>query len=211
MNKNAATDNLNFNRFFDAPTYSPRPEPARYAVRVTGWRLLNTVTLLGLGIYKAMATYRGQASTPTTLDWVIGVVWATISYWAGFIETENPTRAAWLFQDDWWPVMYVWLRLLGLLTLGPGLLFAIVYGTLFLKAELLVAVASCLIAPLFIWLLCMWAQTQRRRRRRARNCDFEMAWTAGNFVDEINREIQGEIQLQAEPPLYPMQARLAKD
>ncbi|KAJ7218874.1 hypothetical protein B0H12DRAFT_327154 [Mycena haematopus] len=45
-------------------------------VKVTLWRLLNTVLVLGLGVYKAVAAYRGQQTAPTTLDWILGVLWA---------------------------------------------------------------------------------------------------------------------------------------
>jgi hypothetical protein len=45
----------------------------------TPWRALNTILLLGLGAYKAIATYRGQTIGPTTADWLIGVVW-TLMY-----------------------------------------------------------------------------------------------------------------------------------
>jgi hypothetical protein len=50
-------------------------------IKVTPGRLLNTVLVLGLGIYKATATYRGQDTTPTTLDWIIGVLWALMCVW----------------------------------------------------------------------------------------------------------------------------------
>ncbi|KAJ7461601.1 hypothetical protein FB451DRAFT_1404833 [Mycena latifolia] len=66
-------------------------------VKVTPWRLLNTVLVLALGIYKAAASYLGQSIAPTTLDWIIGVVWTLICYWVGFAEQENST---WFFSHD---------------------------------------------------------------------------------------------------------------
>ncbi|KAJ7773499.1 hypothetical protein B0H14DRAFT_2276757, partial [Mycena olivaceomarginata] len=49
--------------------------------KVTPWRLLNTCLVLGMGIYKAAVTYRGQDAAPTTLDWIIGVLWALMCVW----------------------------------------------------------------------------------------------------------------------------------
>jgi hypothetical protein len=45
------------------------------AATVTPWRLLNTVVVLGVGAYKAVTTYLGQTTGPTTADWIIGVAW----------------------------------------------------------------------------------------------------------------------------------------
>ncbi|KAJ7743626.1 hypothetical protein B0H16DRAFT_1561134 [Mycena metata] len=74
--------------------------PKEPKVKVTLWRLLNTAILLMLGIWKAAATYKGQITAPTTLDWIIGVLWALISYWLGIIEQENPACVPWLFERD---------------------------------------------------------------------------------------------------------------
>jgi hypothetical protein len=46
------------------------------AATITPWRLLNTMVVLGVGAYKAVTTYLGQTTGPTTADWIIGVVWA---------------------------------------------------------------------------------------------------------------------------------------
>ncbi|KAF8198276.1 hypothetical protein K438DRAFT_1967016 [Mycena galopus ATCC 62051] len=35
--------------------------------------LLNIVLVLGLGVYKAAASYLSQEIAPTTLDWILGV------------------------------------------------------------------------------------------------------------------------------------------
>ncbi|KAJ7692463.1 hypothetical protein B0H17DRAFT_1061526 [Mycena rosella] len=57
--------------------FEVRPTPAsRITVKITPWRLFNVVVVLSLGIYKATATYLGQPTALTTLDWIIGVVWA---------------------------------------------------------------------------------------------------------------------------------------
>ncbi|KAF7366754.1 hypothetical protein MSAN_00933600 [Mycena sanguinolenta] len=70
-------------------------------IKVTIWRLLNTIVVLGLGIYKAVAAYLGQQTTPTTLDWVIGVFWAVIGYWVSFLEdAQLGPRGRWFFTQD---------------------------------------------------------------------------------------------------------------
>ncbi|KAJ7032864.1 hypothetical protein C8F04DRAFT_1106018 [Mycena alexandri] len=74
--------------------------PKEPEVEITLWRLINTAILLVLGIWKAAATYRGQSTAPATLDWIVGVLWALISYWVGIIEQENPECALWLFERD---------------------------------------------------------------------------------------------------------------
>jgi len=45
-------------------------------VKITPWRLLNTVFILGVGIGKAVSASQGQSTAPDILDWVIGVLWA---------------------------------------------------------------------------------------------------------------------------------------
>jgi hypothetical protein len=45
-------------------------------VELTGYRLLMTGIILGLGIPKAVYSYSGQSLISTTLDWVAGIVLA---------------------------------------------------------------------------------------------------------------------------------------
>ncbi|KAJ7045132.1 hypothetical protein C8F04DRAFT_1067826 [Mycena alexandri] len=61
----------------------------KFYVTMICWRLLNTMVMLGLGIFKAVVTYRGQPTAPKTLDWVTGVVWALISYWMALFEADS--------------------------------------------------------------------------------------------------------------------------
>ncbi|KAJ7319079.1 hypothetical protein DFH08DRAFT_970975 [Mycena albidolilacea] len=96
-------------------------------VKVTPWRLLNTVLVLGLGIYKATATYRGQDTTPTTLDWIIGVLWALIAYWASFLEDAHLSPGArWFFDLDVSQILWS----LFLLILWPSALGLLCWGTI---------------------------------------------------------------------------------
>ncbi|KAF7326432.1 C6 finger domain [Mycena sanguinolenta] len=70
-------------------------------IKVTVWRLLNTIVVLGLGIYKAVAAYLGQQTAPTTLDWVIGVLWTVTGYWVSFLEdAQLGPRGRWFFTQD---------------------------------------------------------------------------------------------------------------
>jgi hypothetical protein len=45
-------------------------------VELTGYRLLNTGVILGIGLPKAVYSYNGQALISTTLDWLGGVILA---------------------------------------------------------------------------------------------------------------------------------------
>jgi hypothetical protein len=45
-------------------------------VKVTAWRALNTIVIFGFGMGKAVSTYLGYSTVPTTLDWIFGVMWA---------------------------------------------------------------------------------------------------------------------------------------
>ncbi|KAK7052274.1 hypothetical protein R3P38DRAFT_3594900 [Favolaschia claudopus] len=70
-------------------------------VKVTPWRLLNTFLVLGLGVYKSVSTYRGQDTAPTTIDWILGVLWALIAYWISFLENADlGPRGQFFFASD---------------------------------------------------------------------------------------------------------------
>ena len=45
-------------------------------VELTGYRLLTSGVILGIGIPKAVYSYKGQALISTTLDWLAGVILA---------------------------------------------------------------------------------------------------------------------------------------
>ena len=47
-------------------------------IELTGYRLLTTGVILGVGIPKAVYSYKGQALISTSLDWVAGVVLAVM-------------------------------------------------------------------------------------------------------------------------------------
>ncbi|KAJ7824638.1 hypothetical protein B0H13DRAFT_2681158, partial [Mycena leptocephala] len=70
------------------------------AATITPWRLLNTVVVLGVGVYKAVTTYLGQTTGPTTADWIIGVAWTLIAYWVSFFDDPTPNQSSWFFARD---------------------------------------------------------------------------------------------------------------
>ncbi|KAJ7902420.1 hypothetical protein B0H13DRAFT_2513452 [Mycena leptocephala] len=86
------------------------------AATITPWRLLNTVVVLGVGAYKAVTTYLGQTTGPTTADWIIGVAWALFAYWVSFFDDPTPNQSNWFFTRD--VSKLSGLLLLGLVYLG---------------------------------------------------------------------------------------------
>ena len=53
------------------------PSSARpFAVKITGYRLLNILIVLALGTVKLGMTLRGYSLVPTALDWITGVLFA---------------------------------------------------------------------------------------------------------------------------------------
>ena len=52
--------------------------PPPLGVKLTGYRLLNMITVFGIGITKGILTYMGQSTAPTTLDWIGGALLAVV-------------------------------------------------------------------------------------------------------------------------------------
>ncbi|KAF8150335.1 hypothetical protein K438DRAFT_1779110 [Mycena galopus ATCC 62051] len=71
-------------------------KPPSSEVKLTPWRAINTIFILVLGVYKATGTYLGQTTGPTTLDWILGVLWFLITYWVEPIVPYYELRA----EDD---------------------------------------------------------------------------------------------------------------
>jgi len=74
-------------------------------IRTTRWRVLNTYFLLIVGTAKSVSAYRNASTAATSLDLVIGIFWALISYWFSLFETEHPSIIPWLFKPivlDMW-------------------------------------------------------------------------------------------------------------
>ncbi|KAF8898061.1 hypothetical protein CPB84DRAFT_1748068 [Gymnopilus junonius] len=78
----------------------PWPQSSQRRIRITTWRFFNTAFILSFGISKAVYTYQGLSTTPNTLDWILGVFWASTSYWFGLLESERRDLWPWFFQRE---------------------------------------------------------------------------------------------------------------
>ncbi|KAJ7872337.1 hypothetical protein B0H14DRAFT_2570340 [Mycena olivaceomarginata] len=101
------------------------------SVKITPWRVFNTLLVLGLGVYKSVGTYQGQTVGPTTVDWIGSLVWATIVYWVSLYEPlvdddpDSEELFVWIFCRD--------LSGINLLTFPVLWLFVTVWMTGFTK------------------------------------------------------------------------------
>ncbi|TDL14076.1 hypothetical protein BD410DRAFT_290972 [Rickenella mellea] len=69
--------------------------------KLTLYRLSIVLLTAGFGTSKALSAYRGHSSTPTTLEWVYGVVLTIAFYWVGLYEDNPPPQMMWLFDKDY--------------------------------------------------------------------------------------------------------------
>jgi len=113
-------------------------------VKITPWRLLNTVFVLWVGIGKAVSMHQGQSIVPSTLEWIMGVIWASISYWLYLIGTQHPNTLSWFFQNDLNEQNKLF-KLFGLLLHSSFVPFAI-------RTSTLVAITMDLEVPLLVLL-----------------------------------------------------------
>ncbi|KAJ6478392.1 hypothetical protein C8R45DRAFT_783838, partial [Mycena sanguinolenta] len=69
--------------------------------RLTIYRILFFVLTAGLGGIKAVSSYQGHVTVPTTFDWVYGIVVVSGLDWLGLYQEECPGRLPpWLFEMD---------------------------------------------------------------------------------------------------------------
>ncbi|KAJ2918714.1 hypothetical protein MD484_g1676, partial [Candolleomyces efflorescens] len=68
---------------------------------VTAYRIIVTAAAIWFGTAKAMLSYRGQPTTPTTVEWAYGVVVTVILYSLGLYETSANEVLPWLFTTDY--------------------------------------------------------------------------------------------------------------
>ncbi|KAN0126831.1 hypothetical protein V8E52_000471 [Russula decolorans] len=69
-------------------------------VALTGYRLLTTSIIVGVGIPKAVYSYRGQSLISPTLDWIGGIIFAFLLFWLGEIKDERPEFCPRFFKVD---------------------------------------------------------------------------------------------------------------
>ncbi|KAI0028264.1 hypothetical protein K488DRAFT_89902 [Vararia minispora EC-137] len=74
--------------------------PPPFFVALTGYRLTCTALLIGLGIPKAVAAYRGQPIA-NTFDWIISIVAAVTMFWLSYLESARPEVLPRFFHDDY--------------------------------------------------------------------------------------------------------------
>ncbi|KAF7357774.1 hypothetical protein MVEN_00823400 [Mycena venus] len=80
----------------DQSRMSPRAHP-----RLTAYRILCFALTAGFGAVKAVLSYRGQTTAPTTLDWIYGIIVGSALYWLGLYEEECPGKLPdWIFKTD---------------------------------------------------------------------------------------------------------------
>ncbi|KAH9996398.1 hypothetical protein BJV74DRAFT_287864 [Russula compacta] len=105
-----------------APGYADPDDPEEnevhtslpLGVKLTGYRLLNLVVLLGIGLFKFILSLQGQSIAPTGLEWVGGSVLAALLYWIGLYEVVEPPRWEWFLHIDWAPAIgFAWKCFLG--------------------------------------------------------------------------------------------------
>ncbi|KAI0045597.1 hypothetical protein FA95DRAFT_1495284 [Auriscalpium vulgare] len=88
---------------------SSQPSPL-LLIKITGIRLLNTILIAALGVGKAVLSYQGQSTAPTTLEWVSGVLCACLLYWLSLFEAVEPPVLIWLLHDDYAFVLVLFAR-----------------------------------------------------------------------------------------------------
>ncbi|KAJ6460294.1 hypothetical protein C8R45DRAFT_1180458 [Mycena sanguinolenta] len=82
------------------PSGSPRISQRAHP-RLTVYRILFFVLTAGLGGIKAVSSYQGYVTVPTTFDWVYGIVVVSGLDWLGLYQDECPGRLPpWLFEVD---------------------------------------------------------------------------------------------------------------
>ncbi|GJE85317.1 hypothetical protein PsYK624_013960 [Phanerochaete sordida] len=82
-----------------AEAHLPVPATAGYVrgpPRVTWYRTIVTVSVLGLGTWKTVASVQGAAIISNALDWIVGVALAVLYFWLG--ECEDAVSLRWLFR-----------------------------------------------------------------------------------------------------------------
>ncbi|TEB28749.1 hypothetical protein FA13DRAFT_756719 [Coprinellus micaceus] len=73
--------------------------PPSRVFKITVWRAMNSIVIMGFGTTKAVLAFRDNPSADA-FDVALGLIWALIAYWCGIIEAECPGVAPWLFEVD---------------------------------------------------------------------------------------------------------------
>ncbi|KAF9515643.1 hypothetical protein BS47DRAFT_774673 [Hydnum rufescens UP504] len=83
------------------PLIDPRMSGSGHppVIKITLYRLLNTMIILGVGTAKFILAMQGHSISPTILDWVLGSLYVVVTYWIGFLEDVRPPVWPWLFSE----------------------------------------------------------------------------------------------------------------
>ncbi|KAI0339613.1 hypothetical protein BDW22DRAFT_1361182 [Trametopsis cervina] len=76
-------------------TRSPPP-----SIRLTPHHFLNFTIIFTFGCWKAVASYRGQASLSTTLDMLVGTILPLLMLMIGLCGSKCPSYLKWFFDFD---------------------------------------------------------------------------------------------------------------
>jgi len=97
--------NTNINTDPDDPEENDEDAQLPLGVKLTGYRLLNLVVILTIGVAKFILSLQGQSVAPTGLEWVGGTALAALLYWIGLYEAVEPPRWEWFLHVDWAPAI----------------------------------------------------------------------------------------------------------
>ncbi|TDL13660.1 hypothetical protein BD410DRAFT_846728 [Rickenella mellea] len=78
---------------------------------ITGYRILLVLITTTFGSIKAVLSYQGHTTSPTTLDWAFGVVIIIGLYWLGLYQMSTVQVLPALFDTDYTPVIQRFLLL----------------------------------------------------------------------------------------------------
>ncbi|KAI0049774.1 hypothetical protein FA95DRAFT_1594330 [Auriscalpium vulgare] len=70
-------------------------------LKITGFRILNSILVAAFGLSKAVLTYQGKSAAPTTLELALGVILGIGLYWIGLYESVRPPKWPWLLHEDY--------------------------------------------------------------------------------------------------------------
>ncbi|KAJ7843960.1 hypothetical protein B0H13DRAFT_2286496 [Mycena leptocephala] len=132
--------------------------------------------------YKAVTTYVGQTTGPTTADWIIGVVWALIAYWVSFFDDPTPGQSNGFFTRDVSGLSGI--LLLCLVSWGLSLSFMKsvflpnLEGLGYIGALVVLLVFGILAPPLFVLRIVVvkWLPVLRRQLFKLRLSHSSRAW-----------------------------------
>ncbi|KAI0048171.1 hypothetical protein FA95DRAFT_1605497 [Auriscalpium vulgare] len=100
-------------------------------INLTGYCILTLLFIIGVGTGKAIAAFLGESTVPTVLEWLLGVIFAVISTFLAWVDTDaDPPIASWFFERDFLPQIRtrgIYTGIIGGVIGGEGMLFYIIH------------------------------------------------------------------------------------